>query len=598
MTSWYTHVAIAALLAIGLASPGSALASRPGDPEEQDFGYESHAREIANEVRVNGLSVPNPSSSGGSGRFSSGHDDDGLNVQVNDPALDTIQDFAIANRPFESSIQSETSVAAFRNHIVVGYNSSANQPVVQIGNALFFTHRFLSGFSVSHDGGETWASGFIQPNPGSVFTFGDPSVGVDRAGNFYYASLGLTGDLAHGALIVGKSTDHGSTFAPAVVAAVDDGSDKEWLAVGRDPFNGKRDNLYVAWTSFQNPTAANPAGSSELRLARSFDGGATWTSKTVFAPTDASGGNDPKVMSSFIQFANPVVDPSSGRLFIPFLHFSNIDADAIKVLVSDDAGEHFRFVEFNHPQALDKFGFPNVTPGTLTDCGRANGGVRTVLHQGTDVGGGRFGLPRFVQATRLITQPSAAVARGKLFIAFNSSTSSVAGDPASTSEIHLLVSANGGASFRAPVTIAAATAADPQHVHPSIAVDEEGEEVSVAYYVQQSNGKLRIDLTRGSLDDGTFHARGRAQHVSSVAFDLIPSNIPFPIQGNSKFTTNYDRTIRACYDIGEYMSIVGHEDGVLAAWGDNRNSWTSPARSPAAGTHAQPDVFFQEMGGH
>jgi hypothetical protein len=85
--------------------------------------------------------------------------------------------------------------------------------------------------------------------------------------------------------------------------------------------------------------------------------------------------------------------------------------------------------------------------------------------------------------------------------------------------------------------------------------------------------------------------------VSSVAFNLIPSNIAFPVVGNSKFTTNYDRTIVACYNIGEYLGLLGHEAGLLAAWGDNRNSWTSPPRSPAAGTHAQPDVFFQEMGG-
>lgn len=596
MAPGHAHVAIAAFLGLGLASSGSARASRPGDPEEQDFGYESHARQIANEVRLNGLAVPDPRGSGGGSGSFGGQEGEGLNTQVNDPALDHIEDFAIANRPFELSIQSETSVAASGNHILIGYNSSANQPVVQIKNQLFFLHRFLSGFSVSHDGGETWASGFMKPVPGSDFTFGDPSVGVDRAGNFYYASLGVAGDNVHSALIVGKSTDHGATFAPAVVVALDEGSDKEWLAVGRDPFNKKRDNLYVAWTSFQNATVANPGGSSELRLARSFDGGATWTSKTLFAPVDGSGGNDPTVMSSFIQFANPVVDASSGRLYIPFLHFSNIDADAIKVLVSDDAGETFRFVEFNHPQALDKFGFPNVTPGTIADCGRANGGLRLVLHQGNDLGGGRFGLPRFLQATRLITQPSTAAANGRLFIAFNSSTSPFSGDPRANSEIHLLASANGGASFLDPVTIAAATSADPQHVHPSVTVDKDGEEVSVAYYAQQKNGKLRVDLTRGSLNDRSFSTR-HAERVSSVAFDLIPSNIPFPIAGNDKFTTNYDRTIRACYNIGEYMSIVGHEDGILAAWGDDRNSWTSPPRSPAAGTHAQPDVFFQELPG-
>jgi len=377
---------------------------------------------------------------------------------------------------------------------------------------------------------------------------------------------------------------------------VDDGSDKEWLAVGPHPFNKKQDNLYVAWTSFQNPTVVNPGGSSELRLARSTDGGASWTTKTLFAPVDASGGFDPTVMSSFIQFANPVVDSSSGRLYIPFLHFSNTDADAIKVLISDDAGATFRFVEFNDPRALDKFGFANVTPGLLNDCGRLNGGIRNILHQGADQGGGRFGLPRFRQATRLITQPSAAVSKGRLFIAYNSSTSPFFGDPSAGSEINLLVLAKGGESISGPFAVAPATAADPQHVHPAVAVIDEGEKVSVAYYVQQANEKLRVDLTRVELDGRRFQAR-LPEHVSSVAFNLIPSNIAFPVVGNPKFTTNYDRTIVACYNIGEYLGLVGHEAGLLAAWGDNRNSWTSPPRSPAAGTHAQPDVFFQEMGG-
>ncbi len=316
----------------------------------------------------------------------------------------------------------------------------------------------------------------------------------------------------------------------------------------------------------------------------------------MFAPVDASGGFDPTVMSSFIQFANPVVDSSSGRLYIPFLHFSNTDADAIKVLISDDAGATFRFVEFNDPRALDKFGFANVTPGLLNDCGRLNGGIRNILHQGADQGGGRFGLPRFRQATRLITQPSAAVSKGRLFIAYNSSTSPFFGDPSAGSEINLLVLAKGGESISGPFAVAPATAADPQHVHPAVAVIDEGEKVSVAYYVQQANEKLRVDLTRVELDGRRFQAR-LPEHVSSVAFNLIPSNIAFPVVGNPKFTTNYDRTIVACYNIGEYLGLVGHEAGLLAAWGDNRNSWTSPPRSPAAGTHAQPDVFFQEMGG-
>ncbi len=64
---------------------------------------------------------------------------------------------------------------------------------------------------------------------------------------FYYASLGTIPDKAQtAAVIVGKSTDGGNTFGPAVVAAIDDGSDKAWLAVGPDPTHPDRDNIYVA----------------------------------------------------------------------------------------------------------------------------------------------------------------------------------------------------------------------------------------------------------------------------------------------------------------------------------------------------------------
>jgi hypothetical protein len=527
------------------------------------------------------------------------------NVQVNDPALDNIQTFPTITpptRPFEKSVQSETSIARSGRTIVVGYNTSANQPVVQVGNALFFTHRFLSGFSTSHDGGKTWTSGFIQPNAGSPFTFGDPSVGVDRAGNFYYAGLGTDAGTTlpdgrvvfQSTIIVGKSTDGGDSFAPAKIVAIDNGSDKEWLAVGRDPANRSRDNLYVAWTSFQFNAAGTATTGSQLRFSRSTDGGATWSAqRTLFAPTD--GGLTG--LSSFIQFANPVVDPSSGRLYIPFLHFSNFDADFVKVLVSDDGGATFRFLEFNVAGAPDRFGFPNVTPGEIADCGSPGGGFRNVLHQGANLGGGRFGLARYRQATRLITQPSAAAANGRLFIALNTSTSSVFGDPAAGSSIRLLSSLDGGATF-STTTVVRSTGADPQHVHPAVTTDEDASNLQIAYYVQQANGKLRIDAATGKVAGNNVKIDKGTMPVSSAAFDLPPSNNPILIVTTPPTpfrTTNYDRTIVACYAIGEYLGITGSDDDAMVAWGDMRNSWTSPAGSPAVGTHSQPDVFFQKL---
>jgi hypothetical protein len=504
------------------------------------------------------------------------------NTQVNDPSLDTIH-YVPGTRPYEKSTQSETSAVAQGRHIVVGYNSSADQPQRADGS---YIHRHLSGYSYSDDGGKTWTSGFVPPNTGSGYTFGDPALAADRAGTVYYAGLGTTAGGALGAVIVNKSTDFGRTFAPAVVAAIDDGSDKEWIAVGMDPILRSRDNVYVPWTSFT-------ADGSELWLARSIDGGATYTAKLLFAPVDDG------IMSSYIQFANPVVDASTGRLYIPFLHFSNGDTDYVKVLVSDDGGLTFRFLAFNVPGAPDIFGFPNVTPGELVDCG-TSGGLRNVLFQGADQGGGRFGLPRYRQATRLITQPSAAAAQGKLFIALNSNVSPFFGDGSLGSSIRLLSSFDGGATFSV-ATIVPSTAADKQHVHPSIASDNNGDQLTVGYYVQQANEQLRVDSTTVDSSKKTMKV-GTTGHASNVAFDLTPSNNAYPLSNNPKFTTNYDRTIRACYDIGEYMSVTRGTDGnIFAAWGDNRQTWTSPGAqngalaSPAAGTHAQADVFFGRL---
>src|SRR3989442_10641250 len=111
----------------------------------------------------------------GAGRVSGrdSHDDGGgddgdlQNVQINDPLLDHITTFApavVRTRPFEFSTQSETSAVSDGNHVVVGYNSTANSKVEFFpGPPAFFafTKLMFSGFSVSHDGGRKCDSGFV-----------------------------------------------------------------------------------------------------------------------------------------------------------------------------------------------------------------------------------------------------------------------------------------------------------------------------------------------------------------------------------------------------------------------------------------------------
>jgi len=107
--------------------------------------------------------------------------------QTNDPSLDGFQSFQGAPVTFVKADQAETSMAAAGNNIVVGYNSSAG--IVFSDAAGDISKLLLDGFSVSHDAGKTWKSGFIPAEPGAPpFDFGDPAYlreGVDR-----FAALG------------------------------------------------------------------------------------------------------------------------------------------------------------------------------------------------------------------------------------------------------------------------------------------------------------------------------------------------------------------------------------------------------------------------
>ena len=143
--------------------------------------------------------------------------------------------------------------------------------------------------------------------------------------------------------------------------------------------------------------------------------------------------------------------------------------------------------------------------------------------------------------------------------------------------------------------MAVATDADPQHVLPSVSVDREGEHASVAYYVQQADGKIRVDLTTADIWRGRHFRASPPVRLSNVSFDLTPSNNPVPNVFNQFFTTNYDQAVVACYNLGEYLGITQANGGVLAAWGDNRNQWTSPPGSPIVGSHAQADVSFLQV---
>ena len=553
----------------------------------QDIDIRSGSRILADELNASsGLVLPDPTTPMPSLLGVPQIQFRGGNVQVNDPTQDYIQIFPLF-RPFVHATQSETSMAAFGQNIVATYNNSAglHLSLFHGGPSLIVDRVQLSGFSVSNDSGQTWKSGFIPPSAGASETFGDPSVGVDRHGNFYFANLAANA-AGHGTIQVNKSTDGGVSWSDGAVVQVDDGSDKEWLAVGPDPVHKNLDNVYVTWTSFQTN------GSCQLRFGRSTDGGATWSARTIYAPTANA---NPTFPQNCLTFSNPTVDQITGTLYVPFLHFSNADQDFIQMLISNDAGDTFRFATFNIPGAPDATVMPVTQPGELTACGGTN--IRLTIHGTANPGPGRFGFPRYINASRMTLQPAIAVRNGNVYLAWSNSTSLIFGDPHGQSNILYISSADGGSTWTAPIMVNPASAADEiHHVLPSLAIDQDPNDVHITYYTQHINRSIDLDMAN-SHDGGASFPTDRTVRVTSTSFDLPPTNIPLSNAPN--FTaTNYDRQIAVCYALGEYQSVTTANGSVYATWGDMRNLITEPMNSldPISGqTHSQEDVFFQKV---
>jgi hypothetical protein len=151
--------------------------------------------------------------------------------------------------------QSETSVLAFENTVVVGFNDAGSNT----GNANKFT-----GFSRSTDGGATFVDGGALPtNAGG--DAGDPVLARDETtGRIYFATLGFTATTIQ----VFRSDDNGVTWQPPVNGTPGGNTeDKEWITV--DNFSGTGNgNVYLISRNF--------GPGNGVYLYRSGDGGSTF----------------------------------------------------------------------------------------------------------------------------------------------------------------------------------------------------------------------------------------------------------------------------------------------------------------------------------
>src|SRR5215475_8169580 len=151
--------------------------------------------------------------------------------------------------------QSETTIAAFGNTVVVGFNDS--------GSNSGGTNKF-TGFARSTNGGATFTDGGTLPtNPGG--DAGDPVLArYNTTGRIYFATLGFSVSTIQ----VFRSDDDGATWmAPVNGTPGGSSEDKEWITVDNfaGPGNG---NVYLLSRRF----GAGPG----IYFFRSTDQGATF----------------------------------------------------------------------------------------------------------------------------------------------------------------------------------------------------------------------------------------------------------------------------------------------------------------------------------
>ena len=441
----------------------------------------------------------------------------GGDVVVNNPAGDTP----------ENTTQSETTLAVLGTTLCAGYNSSA------AGG--------LSGLSRSTNLGVSWTQ---RPGLGQS---GDPVIAVHRAsGTFYYADLFGGPPLAIG---VAASTDDCQTFGARVdagpaasAAAATTFNDKPWIAV--DNTGGANDgNLYVCWTRFFNQ--GMPAvQTSELRVSRSTDGGATFVNEQVVA----AAGTAP--------FGCSIGVGPGGQVYLVWADRAGATMDDIRFSSSIDAGQNYT--------APVSIATGNRHPGTDTVvvCPAANpAATRPTL----------TGNIRMLHQAWLAVDTTGGPFNGNLYVVY-------ASDPAGVpdnSDVFFIRSTNAGGMWSAPVQIGGGGGATDQF-EPFVAVGGLGT-VSIAWYDRRNDAanNTLIDVFR------TFSRDGGATidpivRVTDVSFGVPPIN------------PNFDPGIANCY-MGEYIAIAADQDNFYYLWGDNRNTVTSTA-FPAG--RLDPDVFF------
>ncbi len=323
--------------------------------------------------------------------------------------------------------QSETSVVAFGNTVLIAYNDS--------GSNAGGTNKF-TGFSRSTDGGNTFTDGGTLPTA-SVGDAGDPVLARNNVtGRIYLATLQFSSTPING-IDVFHSDDNGQTWsapvqgAPGKPASPSFNQDKEWIAVDNAAGSGQG-NVYLVERDF--------GSGNGIFFFRSTDGGNTF------------GPNGGTLIASGNQGAFVAVGPDHS---VDVFWWAG---STLQMRKSTDQGQ-----TFGAPVTVAT----GLVGGTNGDLGL------TGIRQGTTVASG-FRSSEF---------PHAAVnpVNGNIYVTYDNK-----GAGADKADVFLVQSTNGGVTWSAPLKVNDDTTATDQW-QPTLAVSPDGTKLGVFYYSRQED---------------------------------------------------------------------------------------------------------------
>jgi hypothetical protein len=451
-------------------------------------------------------------------------------------------------------------------------------------------------YHVSFDGGQTWTGGnFTLPTPTATIAYPSPACNQDfDSGGYahFYAGIvfgsgqnvyvtfsihqgpfnrpesGPASDGGNGDdAVVAHSTDGGQTFQPAVLA-VDGGGPtsanrglagygmRPQIAVQRGAGTGGADRLYVdSWNCYIRIRASATSrggcsgggGDRRIWVARSDDGGATWTARVqasaanVRAGTITTAGSAAAEAGSTdeqaVEPAQPVVGPD-GAVYVAYKNRDITDGTTCPT---------------NPFVAATNAGFPDTKAWCVVVARSTDHGA-TWQQYNTGVP-----FPTGLANPRLAIDPSVGT-MGKLYLVYQQKVGNPATDPGDITEQS---STDGGATWSSPVRVNDDPPGATQ-TNPSVAIGPGGA-VDVVWWDQRNS----------------YPGAGGATYEADVYFAQSTN-------GGASFGPNRrvtDRSINVGTGLYTYLgedfsngfdwygpALLPLPDGsVLTAWPDSRN---------------------------